>query len=144
MDAQANRRTAELNAESACEELRPEAQAIHTKKAPELPTQAKWRARCGVLPLPQLVRILRRCQRQVGSSREVGELGRRDWTASGFSRLRVAGRPGDGPHRHDEAFRHSVGLQVHSQRAKRPVDRQAVRAGFGSLRLQGHLFRDGW
>ena len=41
MEAQANRRTAELNAESACEELRPEAQAIHTKNAPELLTQAK-------------------------------------------------------------------------------------------------------
>ena len=41
MAAQANRRTAELNAESACEELRPEAQAIHTKNAPELPNQAE-------------------------------------------------------------------------------------------------------
>ena len=140
MEAQANRRTAELNAESACEELRPEAQAIHTKKAPELPTQAKWQRtmRCTALTavganstsLSAASRILP----------QVGELGRRDWTASGFSRLRVAGRPGDGPHRHDEPFRHSVGLQVHSQRAKRPVDRQAVRAGFGSLRLQGHLF----
>ena len=51
MEAQANRRTVELNAESACEGLRPEAQAIHTKKAPELPTQAKWQRtmRCTAL-----------------------------------------------------------------------------------------------
>ena len=34
--------TAELDAEDACEEeLCPEAQAVHTKKAPELPTQAE-------------------------------------------------------------------------------------------------------
>ena len=42
MDMETPQRTAELNAEDACEEeLNPEAQVVRTKKAPEMPIQAE-------------------------------------------------------------------------------------------------------